>query len=212
MNIMVILIRHALNSVMHNHHFYIAGIGASAGSLNSLRDFFTNIPDTSNIAYLVILHLPTDYDSKLSQVIGSFTKLPVIKLNQDQRVLPGRVYILPGQFKVVIKKESFLLSRRTKDEGVNKVIDNFFLSLASEQKDKAIGIVFSGAGCNGAEGVRAIHNNGGFIFVEDPDSAEFNSMPLAAIKANNPTGVFSPAKIAKAMINFSNHYMSNEVK
>src|SRR5262245_38656031 len=75
--------------------FLIAGLGASAGGIQAFQDFFQRVPPKSGIAYVVILHLSPDHDSKLAQVLQTTTKMPVIQVNQKVKVKPDHVYVVP---------------------------------------------------------------------------------------------------------------------
>jgi two-component system CheB/CheR fusion protein len=175
---------------------YVAGVGASAGGLHSIIEFFENLPTDTGVSYVVILHLPANYRTQLNHVIARHTGMPVQTIEQDQIALPDHVYILPGKFKLQIRNGVLIPSPRN-GKSINRVIDDFFVSLAQEKKEKSIGIIFSGSSCNGAKGVSEIHKHHGIVLVQNPLNAEYSSMPDAAIKANNPDEIALPRTLAK---------------
>src|SRR5262245_28663278 len=79
----------------HEDGFLIAGIGASAGGIQAFQDFFQQVPPKSGIAYVVILHLSPDHDSRLAQVLQATTKMPVTQVNEKVKVVPDHVYVVP---------------------------------------------------------------------------------------------------------------------
>ena len=185
---------------MNGKDLYIVGIGASAGGLDSLKSFFSCIPDNPGMSFVVLMHLPKDYESILDKILGKVTPLPVTMLDHTTAVQPDHIYVLQGRYKVLIKGNVLLVSERPKEERINKVIDTFLISLAVQQKDKAIGIILSGTGSDGSLGAVAVHHHGGLVFVQNPDSAEFNGMPLSAINADSPDEISTPKEIAYALL------------
>lgn len=182
---------------MNYKSFYIAGIGASAGGHDALEEFFRNIVHTAPVAYVVITHLLRDHTSVLDKIISRFSDLPVHRMKGFDLVLPGNIYVMPENVKVFIRQGALILKPRGEDEVINKNIDLFFHSLAEDQKEKAIGIVFSGLGTDGAEGVKTIHEFGGKVLVQEPHSSVFRSMPDAAIKRDSPDQILRPSELAR---------------
>src|SRR5688572_17162771 len=75
--------------------FLLVALGASAGGIQALREFFENVPAGSGMAYVVILHLSPDYESRLAQVLQNATKMPVLQVNEQTKVEPDCVYVVP---------------------------------------------------------------------------------------------------------------------
>jgi two-component system CheB/CheR fusion protein len=174
---------------------YVAGVGASAGGVHPIIEFFDNLPANTGVAYVVILHQPADYESKLVSILARHTRMPVEPIDRNQIALPDHVYVLPGRSQLQIKNGVLIPSPRN-TQTINRVIDNFLVSLAQEKKEKAIGIIFSGTSCNGAKGVAEIHKHHGLVLVQNPINAEFSSMPDSAIKANSPNEIAAPGTLA----------------
>lgn len=177
---------------------YIAGIGCSAGGVEALCEFFNEVPDGSNIGFIVMSHLSRIYKSNLPLLISKWTKLPVFKIRGGELVLPNCVYVLPEDMELTIENRTLLLEKRSMNK-INRIIDKFFCSLSDDMKEKAIGIILSGAGFDGTEGVKKIHDGGGIVIVQKPATAKFKSMPLSAIKQDHPDQVLSPRHIATTL-------------
>jgi chemotaxis response regulator CheB len=180
---------------MSQFNFYIVGVGASAGGQAALKEFFSAIPADTPAAFVVVTHLSRDFKSSLHDIIAGFTKLKVSKIGKYTKPEPGRVYVMPED--VVAKMENGFLTLvpRPQDNVINKSINIFFESLAKEQQSKAIGVVLSGMGNDGAEGALKIFLEGGDILVQDPASTPFNSMPVATILKDHPDFILPPKEL-----------------
>jgi two-component system CheB/CheR fusion protein len=175
--------------------FYVVGIGASAGGHQALIEFFKNLPPRPDASFVVIMHLSGNHQSQLPQMLSRASSLPVEKIKNGDLIEKNHIYVIPEQVSVVTKDKHFLLTTRT--EVRNMTVDSFFESLAEDCMEFAIGIILSGAGSDGSKGVQKIHDNGGKVFVQDPTTALFNSMPRSAINADDPQLIDTPAKLAR---------------
>ena len=115
-------------------------------------------------------------------------------------IKPNRIYVMPEGVKAYVRDRYIYLKPRQQHEVINKTVDEFFISLAEDQRDRAIGIIFSGMGEDGTRGVQAIHEKGGIVLIQDPDSTPFKSMPENAILRDHPDQVLSPALLAKTIL------------
>ena len=129
----------------------------------------------------------------LTDILSRFTKIPVQVVKDGLLVEPDHVYVIPPGVTMTIEKEVLKLS--SKDKSL-KPIDTFFVSLAEDLKSQSIGIVLSGTGSDGTEGLKAIKAQGGITFAQTPDSAQYGDMPQNAISAEATDFVLSPDKIA----------------
>ncbi|HYE22393.1 MAG TPA: chemotaxis protein CheB [Verrucomicrobiae bacterium] len=179
--------------------FHVIGLGASAGGVEALTEFFANLPAVPNAAFIVVTHLNPNYNSQLTSILSRVTSLPVCKVKNEQEILKNHVYVMPENVLLTVKEGKCLISPRRDTNKINKTIDVFLLSLAEDQKEFAVGIVLSGSGSDGSEGVKKIHGAGGRVFVQDPASASFAMMPSAAIRIDNPEAVENPGKLAKRL-------------
>lgn len=167
----------------------IVGIGASAGGLEAFEHFFHLFPVDSGIAFILVPHLDPDHASMLADILGRVTKMPVTEAHDEMKVKPDHVYIIPPNRELSIFHGQIHLSIPDATKGQRMKIDLFFRSLAEEQGDKAIGIILSGTGTDGTLGLRAIQGSGGITFVQDPENAKYDGMPISAINSGYATYV-----------------------
>src|SRR5438132_2382919 len=161
--------------------FRVVGIGASAGGLESLEQFFKNLPPNPGMAFVVVQHLSPDFRSVMDELLARHSDLPIQQAEHNIEVQPNRVYLLPPKKEMVIRDGRLLLNDKERTHGLTLPIDQFFRSLAQDAGADAIGIILSGSGSDGSRGVREIKRKGGRVFVESPDSAKFDGMPLSAL-------------------------------
>ena len=159
----------------------IIAVGASAGGLEALKAFFENIEASDLNAYVVIQHLSPDYKSMMAELLKKNSKLPIIQIEHEMHVKPGHVHLIPPVNNLKLDGDRLILTEKPKTQTLNLPIDIFFESLASQRKDKAIGIILSGTGSDGTRGVRALKENDGMVMVQEPDEAKFDGMPISAI-------------------------------
>ncbi len=158
----------------------IVGIGASAGGVHALQAFFEALPATTGAAYVVVVHLDPQSHSELSSILAARTHMPVVQVEKTERLQPDHVYVIaPGRRLDIINQE---ISSAEFDQprGQRSPIDLLFRSLAEQQGD-AFAVILTGAGSDGTLGVRAVKEAGGIILVQEPEEAEYPSMPRSAI-------------------------------
>ncbi|MBS0644097.1 MAG: PAS domain-containing protein [Proteobacteria bacterium] len=158
----------------------IVGIGASAGGVQALQAFFQGLPDDTGAAFVVVVHLDPDARSELVPILASRTGMPVHQVHESEKLLPNQVYVIPPDRRLHIADRTISALPFDEPRGQRAPIDLFFRSLA-EQHANGFAIVLTGAGSDGASGVRAVKEAGGIILVQDPNEAEHPSMPRSAI-------------------------------
>jgi len=142
--------------------FPVVAIGASAGGLDALRELFSNLPDDTGMAFVVIQHLSEDAKSFLSEILGRSTTMPVLEATEGAEVQPGHVYVMPASADLAISGRTLrLVSRDKAPASPHLPIDRFFRLLAEDLKHRAIGVVLSGTGSDGSQGSVAIKVGGG---------------------------------------------------
>jgi two-component system CheB/CheR fusion protein len=161
-------------------HTPICAIGASAGGVVGLKTFFRELGDDLGLAYVVIMHLAPDHPSLLDEILTTCTTMPVCQVQDSPRLQPNRVYVIPPDRELVIRGDDVLARPFTEARGRRAPIDLFFRSVAVARAD-GIAVVLSGAGSDGAAGVRAIKEAGGVVCIQDPAEAEHPNMPNSAI-------------------------------
>jgi two-component system CheB/CheR fusion protein len=191
--------------VVKTKSFPIVGIGGSAGSFPSFEKFFTHLPADSGMAFVLIFHLDPQHKGQVSELIQMYTAMPVIEATDGVEIQPDKVYIIPPNKDMGIHNRKLLLLNPAKPNGYRQPIDYFLQSLADDQWNKAVGIIFSGMGSDGETGVRMIKEKLGMAMAEDPDSAQYNSMPMAAISTNLVDYVLSPEEMPLKLIQYLNH-------
>ncbi|MEW6569981.1 MAG: PAS domain S-box protein [Nitrospirota bacterium] len=180
--------------------FPIVGIGASAGGLEAFKRFLDELPQELGFAIVFIQHLSAKQKSLLPDLLRSRkTYIDINEISDGLEVLPGKIYLSPPGKEVRILRGNFHVTARRRAH-LCLPVDDFFESLAEEAGERAIAVILSGAGTDGARGIQSIRMMGGTVFVQDPGTAEFAGMPLAAINTRQVDGVFPPADIAREML------------
>ena len=158
----------------------VVAIGASAGGLSPLQEFFSTMPDDTGATFVVVVHLDPDRRSELPSILGARTRMPVSQVLDRQKLQANHVYVIPPDRRLEIVDHQITASPFDEPHGLRSPIDQFFRSVADRLGD-GFAIVFSGAGTDGAVGVRAVKESGGIILVQEPAEAEYPSMPRSAI-------------------------------
>jgi two-component system CheB/CheR fusion protein len=175
----------------------IVGVGASAGGLDAFSELLSHLPINTGMGFVLVQHLAPGQESLLSELLGRTTRMPVVTVADGMVVEANHVYVIPPNAQMTIAQGQLHLAECDQTLGRIKTIDLFFESLAADQKNKAIAIVLSGSNNDGALGVEAIRAEGGIVFAQDQDTAEFADMPAAAIATGCVDFVLSPATIAE---------------
>jgi two-component system, chemotaxis family, CheB/CheR fusion protein len=185
-------------------NFYIIGIGASAGGLEAIHDLFDTIPENSGYAFIVVQHLSPDHKSLMPTLITRHTKMRVLDAVENLLILPDHIYFIPNDKLMTIRGGKLMLTQKSYSKEPNRAIDIFFNSLAEDKGENAIGIILSGTGTDGTEGIASIKKYGGITVVQDPPSAKFDGMPNSAIASGNADIICSP----EAMMEEINTYVN----
>ncbi len=160
--------------------FPTVGIGASAGGVTALQHFFQEIPADTGAAFVVIVHLEPNYTSELAEILSRKTAMPVQQVNRKVPLERNKIYVIPPNCRLLIADHEIATFAFDEPRGKRSPIDQFFRSLADQHGDD-FAVVLTGAGSDGAVGAKAIKEAGGLILVQDPDEAEYPSMPRSAI-------------------------------
>ena len=180
----------------------VIGIGASAGGLEALQQFFSYMPPNSGLSFVVVQHLSPDYKSLMADILGKHTEMSVCQAENHMVVEPDTVYLIPPKKYMTIKDGRLILSEAP--GSLNHPIDAFFASLAAEKREHSIAVVLSGTGSDGTNGVKMVKEHGGLVIAQAPESAKFDGMPRSAINTGLADFVLSPEEIAEEILNFSN--------
>ncbi len=168
-------------------HFLVVGIGALAGGITALKEFFGHVTADSGVAFVVILHLSPQHESNLAAVIQAETKVPVTQVTEAVKLEPNHVYVIPPTKYLGVDDGHIKLVEPERLRGGHTSIDLFFRSLADAYQKDAVAIILSGTGADGTLGLRRIKEAGGFAIAQDPAEAEYEGMPRNAIDTGGLT-------------------------
>jgi two-component system CheB/CheR fusion protein len=178
----------------------MVGIGASAGGLEAFEEFFQHMPADSSMAFVLVPHLDPSHASLLTEILQRSTRMPVVEAQDQVPVAPNTVYIIPPNRDMGIFHGKLQLSMPTIARGHRMPIDAFLRSLAEDQQENAVGIIFSGTGTDGTLGLRAILGMGGMTFAQEPSTARYDGMPSSAIRSGYATLALPVNKIPAALM------------
>lgn len=181
---------------------FVIGLGASAGGLEAFERFFTHTPIDANMAYVLIQHLDAEHVSILPELIARFTQMPVSQITDNLPVEPNHVYVIPANCNLALQQGRLILSTLEPKRGNRLPIDFFFHSLASDQGERAIGIVLSGTGSDGCLGIEAIRSAGGIVIAQSPESAAYDGMPKSALATGMVDATLPPEAMPAELIRY----------
>ncbi|MFW2377852.1 MAG: CheR family methyltransferase, partial [Cellulophaga baltica] len=183
--------------------FLIVGIGASAGGLEAFKDFFSVMPDTPDMAFVLVQHLDPTHKSLMVELLSKHTKMQVTEVKDKTKVAKNQVYIIPPNKDMAIFNGVLHLMEPFKARGYRKPIDFFLRSLADDQGERAVGIILSGTGTEGTLSLKDIKGHGGLSIVQDPETAQYDGMPRSAIAAGAQDFVLLVKEIPELLIKYS---------
>lgn len=163
--------------------FPIVGIGASAGGLEALEEFFSKMPVDSGMAFVVIQHLDPTHVGIMPELLQRITGMKVMQATDRLIVKPNNVYVIPPNKSLSLLHGALHLFDPIESRGLRLPIDIFFRSLAEDQHENSIGIILSGMGSDGSLGLKAIKEKNGMVLVQTPSTAKFDGMPTSATES-----------------------------
>lgn len=175
-------------------------VAASAGGLRPLRVMLSQLPADLPAALLVVLHVPATGGRTLPRILDRSGPLPAANAVDGERIQPGRVYIAPPDRHMLIVKDAVRLSSGPRQNGVRPAADPLFRSAALYAGPRTIGVVLSGALDDASLGSATVEHHGGRVIIQDPDDADYESMPRNAIKATGDAIVVPAAQLAGQVI------------
>jgi len=159
----------------------VVGIGSSAGGLEALQGLLTTLPSIPNCAFIIAQHLSPTHKSMMVELLARVTSLPVMEAKNGLVIRPKTIYMTPENTDIYVKSGKIYLKNLEQAFGPKPSVNYFFSSLATAYQDKAIGVILSGTGSDGAFGVRAIKAEGGITLAQSPNTAKYDGMPVSAI-------------------------------
>ncbi|MDB6062543.1 MAG: chemotaxis protein [Verrucomicrobiaceae bacterium] len=187
------------NKDLPRPYFPVVGIGASAGGLATIQCFFENMPTDSGMAFVVILHLSPDHESNADAILQRSTPIPVIQVTERVPLQPNHIYVIPPAHTLIMEDGHLALSAREKSR-LPIAIDLFFRTLAEAHRERAICIVLSGFGSDGAVGLTQVKEHGGVTIAQLPEDADYDGMPRAAISTTHVDIILPVAEIPQRLL------------
>ncbi len=180
--------------------FPIIGIGSSAGGLEALEEFFKNVPEDSEMAYIIVSHTDPARSSLLPDIIRRRANIPVTEVSDGITIEPNVVYLPPSNRDLVLEGDRFRLKEQQRNSMPRLPIDSFFKSLAESGGEQACCVILSGTGTDGAQGLRVIKEKGGVTVVQSIESAMYRGMPESAVATSLADFVLRPSEMPERLI------------
>ena len=171
------------------------GIGASAGGLEALEQFFAHIPNDSGLSYVVVQHTSPEHKTLLGSLLQRVTSVPVRDAHNGVVLAPDHIYVMPTGGQLRVERGCLRFKPAHKTSSSPDAIDVFLTSMAQDQGERAVGVVLSGMGHDGTAGLQALHSAAGFCLAQQPDTAAFAAMPQSAIDAGCVDAVAPPQEM-----------------
>lgn len=185
--------------------FPVVGIGASAGGLEAFKKLINAIPKKSGMAYILVQHLHPDYESALPEILQRESPIPVMEITDQLHVEPDIIYVIPPN-KFLTASDGILRLDARVDSRKSLSIDLFFSSLAEVHGSHSIGVLLSGTGTDGTNGLEDIKNRGGITIAQSSDTAAYGNMPQNAIDAGIVDFVLPPQEIVAKLLELQDKY------
>jgi two-component system CheB/CheR fusion protein len=193
---------------------YLVAVGASAGGLDALQELLANIPDriVKQVSFIVAQHVSPTHKSMLVQLLGRQTRLSVTDARENLFPQAGYVYVTPPDSEIYFKNGHMRLRKPVNAIGPKPSVDVLLESLCVDsQARKMIGIILSGTGSDGAEGFRLLKKAGGFLIAQEPQTARYDGMPIAAINTGAADSVVAPEKMGEEIADYIAEPVKNNI-
>ncbi len=184
----------------------IVGLGASAGGIQALQEFFGQMSSESSLAFVVVMHLSPEHESNLAAILQTQTSMPVLQVNEAIKVERDHIYVIPPNKHLAMIDGMVTLSDPQQQTGRRIAIDLFFRTLAEQYGQRSVCIVLSGTDSDGVIGLKHIKAQGGVTIAQEPAEAEYDSMPRHAIETGMVDWVLPVGEMPKRLL----AYVENE--
>lgn len=182
---------------------HIVALGASAGGLNALEQFFDAMPSDSGMAFVVIQHLSPDFKSLMDDLLRRHTSMAIKQAADGILLEPDTIYLAPPRFQMGLEEGRITLRDKPSGIPLELAIDTFFRSLAADAGNRVIAVILSGTGSDGSRGIRAVREVGGLVLVQSPESSQFDGMPRNAIATGCYDFQLPPERMPKLLIEYA---------
>ncbi|TDT44467.1 two-component system CheB/CheR fusion protein [Halospina denitrificans] len=189
----------------------IVVIGASAGGLKAIYELIENLPTDTGYSFLVMQHLKADHKTMLAPLLQSRTAMPVVEMADNATPQPNHIHVVPPGRTALFENGHMVLHAFDSQNAHQARIDDLLISVAESQGPSAVGVLLSGSGSDGTEGLKHIKSAGGITFAQDSESAEFAQMPAHAINAGSVDMVLAPAAIAQKLAALRDHPLAQDL-
>lgn len=186
--------------VVSSEPFYVVGIGASAGGLEALEQFFEHMPEDSRLCFVVVQHLSPDFKSMMDELLARRTRIPIVRIEDGVELRPNAIFLMPPRKEMIQSAGRLFLTDKDPSQGFALPIDRYLRSLAQDFGCRSIGVILSGTGSDGSRGIRDIHEAGGLIVAQSEESAKFDGMPRSARETGLVDLVLPAADMADAIL------------
>lgn len=193
--------------------FYpVVAFGASAGGLTAFKEVLKDLDPNTGMAFVLVADLAPDQKSRLSEILERHAPMPVHAVEDGHRPLPNHLYVMLPNQSLTLREGLFHVEPPAPGEHFPKPIDRFFYSLAADQKHNAVGVLLSGAGADGALGLKAIKGEGGLTLVQSPESAAPSDRPRSSVAGDPIDLALPPAEIALELGRLGRQFMRPELR
>jgi two-component system CheB/CheR fusion protein len=183
----------------------IVGIGASAGGLAALQSFFGALPSDSGMAFVVVTHLHPEHESHMAELLQKHAQMPAMQVTKRVKMEANHVYVIPPGHSILMT-DTHLDTREYKElQDRRTPIDHFFRSMAQSGYSDPVAIILSGGGTDGSVGIKDVKEVGGLIMVQQPEEAEYDSMPRAAISTGLVDIILPVDQLATKLVEYVQH-------
>ncbi|MBS0205162.1 MAG: PAS domain S-box protein [Planctomycetes bacterium] len=180
--------------------FYVVGVGASAGGLEALEQFFDHMPEDSRLCFVVVQHLSPDFKSMMDELLARRTRIPIVRVEDGIELRPNTIFLMPPRKEMIQSAGRLFLTDKDPSQGFALPIDRYLRSLAQDIGSRSIGVILSGTGSDGSRGIRDIHEAGGLVVAQSEESAKFDGMPRSARETGLVDLVLSAADMPDAIL------------
>lgn len=195
-----------------SNRFPVIGLGASAGGLEAFQAFVRAVPSQIDMAFVLVQHLDPQHKSMLGELLRPYTKLSVVQIADDMPLAVNTVFLIPPNATLTLKADRFRVEKPAQPRATRAPIDVFFRSLAEAYGPNAAAIILSGTGSDGAQGLKAIKEQGGLTIAQLAETARYDGMPKSAEATGIVDHVLPIEQMPAALIEYFRHVRHLDTK
>src|SRR5690349_3273744 len=189
----------------HSNQLVVTALGASAGGLEALEQFFKHMPADAGIAFIVVQHLAPSHESALPELLARCTQMIVEQARDNAKAEPNHVYIIPPNATLTIKDHTLRVTEPIEPRGHRMPIDSLFRSLAEDCGENAVCVMLSGTGTDGTLGLRKIKESGGMAMAQSLESARYDAILRSAIATGLVDHVLPVEEMPAKLMEYAAH-------